>query len=148
MYWIVLANTNLCRIYLYERETHQLSLLREESHPESKSKSSDLASDRPGRYSTSGKAHGTYSSHTDPKDDEIDHFLKMLADEFEAGRVANQYEKLILIAPARVNGILSKHLNKNVARLIIDNVKKDYTHLAPHELTKFVHENWKELSSS
>lgn len=148
MYWIALANTNLYRIYSYENSTKapSLTLLKEMSHPESKSRERELMTDRPGHYKTMGEARGTYSGHADPKEDEIDHFLHQLAEQFEMGRVANQYNKLILIAPPHVNGIISKHINKNVERLIISNLKKDYTHFQSHELSQFLHEHWKDLT--
>lgn len=141
MYWVVLTNTNLYRIYQFEKGSEQLSLLKEISHPESKSKSSDLGADRPGHYGTSSNTRGAYSPHATPKEDEIDKFLRMLADELEAGRTNNHYEGLILISPPKVNGTLAKHLNKNVEQLIIKDIKKDHTHFAIHELKKFMVDN-------
>ncbi len=150
MYWIILANSNMYRIYLYKRKTNELSLLKEELHPKSKAKESQLITDRPGRYKTSHQtrgayARGAYAWHTDPKQNEIDHFLKSLADELEIGRSINQYEKLVLIAPPHVSGTILKHLDKNVEPLLFNNIKKDYTHFEERDLSKFLHEEWLSL---
>lgn len=144
MYWIVLATTNQYRIYNYQKEGHQLTLFKEESHPESKAKISDLVTDKQGHYKA-GASHGAYSPHTSPQEDEIDRFLRTLAEECKAGKANNQYENIILIAPPKVDGILAKHFDKHVKNQVISNLKKDYIHFSTEELNQFLRDNWLEL---
>jgi len=145
MYWIIIANTNLYKIYEYKKEIDELTLLKEDADADCKKKDTDLVSDGPGHYKTSMLARGAYSSHADAKKDEIDHFLKSLVHECESGRTNHQYKKIILLASPGVDGILSKHLNKNLEPLIANNMKHDCSHLAVHELHDFIRHNWREL---
>ena len=49
MKWIMLANSNDCRIYEYDKHDKHLALLEEISHPEHRLKGSDYwTSDGPG----------------------------------------------------------------------------------------------------
>ena len=145
MYWITLANTNQYRIYSYDLSDHQLTLIKEELHPENKNKEAEFVSDRPGHYKTSGTSHGAFSE-PDHKAQEIDRFLSALASEFENGRNKNEFEQLIFIASPEVNGILSKHLNKHLTSLMCNEVKKDYIHFSDQELSLFLRNNWRELT--
>lgn len=145
MYWIVLADSAVYRIYSYEQKNKCLTLVREQYHPESRAKSHDLVTDNIGHYNTSTKARGIYASSTDPKENEIEQFLKMFAEQVEAGRINKQYEKFILIAPPKITGMLLKHLSKNTQNLMFKNIQKDYVHMPEHEFKKFLQTQWREL---
>ena len=47
--WILFADASNARLYQSQAPAHDLSLLRELSHPESRAKEMDLVSDQPGR---------------------------------------------------------------------------------------------------
>lgn len=148
MYWVVTANSTRYQIYQYDKSQHQLTLIKEEQHPESKQKDSELASDRAGRYQNTGTSQSSaYESHADPKLDEIDHFLKSLADECEEGRTHQKFEHLILIAPPRANGVIVKHMHAPLKNLILDSIKKDYTDFKEKELKEFLKEHWFDIVS-
>jgi protein required for attachment to host cells len=140
MYWIILADTALYRIYNYERKTKQLSLVAEKYHPESRAKAGELTASRYGHYKTRNKGGGAYESPLDPKEEEVNRFLKTLSEIIDAGRINNQYEKFILIAPPKTTGIIKAHFNKNTASLMLKNIQKDYMHLSEGEFKKFLYE--------
>jgi protein required for attachment to host cells len=145
MFWIVTGNSNQYRIYNYQREKNDLQLLKEVQDPEAKKKSSDLAADAPGHYIARDAVSGTYAPRVDPKEEEIDQFIKKLADELAQGRTHNQYQKLILILPPRVNGILMSHLDKQIAHLVAGRVEKDYHTMPIKEFHKFIHDDWLDI---
>ncbi len=148
IYWVVTANTNSYKIYHYDRNKKEEFIpLFEDSDPDAKKSDAELTSGHPGHYMASS-ARGTYSSHADPKTDEIDGLIKKLVDECETGRVNNQYNKIILLAPPRVNGIFSKHMNKDLGRLLLNSAKQDFTHLEPKKLLEFIHKNWLDLHNN
>lgn len=147
MYWIVVANTNCYRIYTYDHKNYLLAHLAEESDPDAKKRTSELVSDEQGHYQTSQPARGAYSPHTDPKENEILHFLKKLADVLEEGRTNNEFEKIIFIATPQVNGLLTKQLNKHLSNLFLNHIKKDVTQLNQNELNKFIKDHWKVLAN-
>lgn len=144
MIWVINTNTNQCRIYDYHKKPAKLALVKEISHPENRMKKSEyLTSDKPGHYRTSSSAHGTYSQDTDPKDVAIDDFAREIARELNHGRTTNTFEKLILITPPHMEGLLHHHLDKHVKDLVIHNIQKDLIHLSDHELLEYLQKNAK-----
>ncbi|KTC89532.1 host attachment protein [Fluoribacter dumoffii] len=139
--WIIAADTTTCRIYQATTKPYELTLLKELQHPESKLKDIELTSDRSGRYQTGTSAQGMYSQESDPKEIEIDAFARQIAEELNHSRNKNEYEKLIVVAPPHMNGLLFHHLNKHVNQLVVHNLKNDVIHLKEHELSEFLRKN-------
>jgi len=137
--WVLITDSNDCRIYQYIKKPHQLNLIKEIQHPENRLRDIDLTSDKPGHYGTSGSARGAYSQPTDPKEIKIDDFSRSIAKELDHDRNTNSYEKLIVIAPPHMNGLLFHHINKHVKELVIHNIEKDLLHLNEHDLLEFLH---------
>lgn len=139
MTWIVLANSNLCRIYSFEPHQKKITLLKELSHPENRHKSSDyFTSDKPGHYQTGSMAHGAYQPHTNPKESGINDFSREIAQGLEHARATNEYKKLILIAEPHMMGLLLEHCGKHVQELIVNKIHKDIVHYTDHELLTFL----------
>lgn len=143
MIWVVNTNSNICRIYDYQKTPAQLTLVKEINHPENKLKKSDyLTSDKPGRYQSSATgAAGAYSPHTDPKAAAIDQFSREIANELDHGRKTNAYKQLIIITQPHMDGLLQHHLDKHVKSLVTHTIQKDATHLGSHELLGFLQTN-------
>ncbi len=134
MIWVINSNSNTCRIYEYNKHKSSLGLLKEIMHPENRLHNVDLSSDRAGSYRANDSAHGSFSPHTDPKENQVDHFMRDLARELNAERNKNSYEKLILISPSHTNGLLMQHIDKHVKDMIISNIQKDLLHLNERDL--------------
>lgn len=144
MIWVINTNTNQCRIYNYDKTPAKLTLIKEIIHPENRMKKSEyLTSDKPGRYRASNSAQGTYSQDTDPKDVAIDNFAREIAKELNHGRTSKTFEKLILITPPHMEGLLQHHLDKHVKNLVVHNIQKDLLHLSDHELLEYLQINTK-----
>lgn len=136
--WVVIANSNICRIYHYHKNPDQLTLVKTINHPENRLRDIDLTSDKPGRYRAGESAHGAYSQPSDPKEIKIDDFSREIDKELDHGRKTNAYEKLIIISPPHMKGILSLHINKHVKDLVTHNIEKDVLQMADHELVDFL----------
>ena len=139
--WIMIANAS--EAYCYSIDNKQLvkgridlELLNSYTHPESRKKDGDLISDRSGHYQSGTLGHGSYITPTDPKEHEAVSFAKEIADILESGRIANDYQSLILISPPHFHGLLNKHINKNVSSLIREKIEKDYTKVGKKQLTE------------
>lgn len=139
--WVINTDSNTCRIYTYNKKTHQLALIKEIQHPENKLRDIDLTADKPGHYRTDGSAHGAYSQPSDPKEIKIADFSREIAKELDHGRNTHAFSKLIMIAPPHMNGLLFQHINKHVKELVTHNIEKDMLHLADHELLNFLTEH-------
>ncbi|MBA2650013.1 MAG: host attachment protein [Legionella sp.] len=134
MKWIVTANTNQCRVY--ELQENALKLIIELNRPENKLKESELGSDKPGRYnsSVSTGGGGAYAPHTKFEDVQDDDFAREVALKLDEARNQNSYNELIIVMPAQIEGMFSKHLNKNVKELVKFTIHKNLMHLSQNEL--------------
>ena len=139
--WILTTDSNTCRLYNYTEKPELLTLVKEIKHPENKLRDTDLTSDKPGHYKASGGAHGAFSQQSDPKEIKIEDFSREIAKALDHGRNTHAYEKLIVIAPPHMNGLLLKHLNKLVKDLVTHNIKKDIPHCTDRELLDFLHQH-------
>lgn len=137
MIWVITTDSTICRIFALKDRKH-LSLVREIVHPENKLRDIEITSDRPGHYKTSNSSHGAYSQATDPKEILLENFSREIANELEQARTKNSCEKMIVIAPPHMNGLLNQHINKHVAQMISHRINKDVMHLAEHELLQFI----------
>lgn len=144
MIWVINTNSNLCRIYHYHKSPAELTLLKELAHPEARAKNSDyLTSDKPGAYIGRDLAHGAYSPHTDPKTVEIEKFSREIARELDHARKVNSFEKLIIITPPHMSGMLLNQLDKHVKERLTHKFNKDLLHLSEKELLDYLKENAK-----
>lgn len=132
--WVVVANSNSCKIYKYSVNPHKLSLIKELQHLENKLKDTDLTSSKPGRYQSDNGAHGAYSQQTDPKMNHIESFIREVAHDLDHSRSTNDYQHLILIMPPKIKGIFHEHANKHVYDLIKHTIEKDVVNLQDGEL--------------
>ncbi|HSW70223.1 MAG TPA: host attachment protein [Gammaproteobacteria bacterium] len=132
--WVIVLNSNICRIFKYSKKDHQLEAVKELNHPENKLRDIDLTSDRPGHYKSSNSAHGSYSQPSDPKEIKINNFVREVANMLDRDRNIQAYNKLIIIAADHINGLLYKHINKHVQKLISKNIEKDLIHQSNHDL--------------
>jgi len=141
MILVINTNTNDCKIYHYDKHPAQLTLVKEISHPDNKLKNGDLTSDKEGHYKANQSGRGAYSPRTEAKEVEIINFSKEIADDLNQRRNANELERLILIAPPHMYGLISQHLNKHVMSLVSNHIQKDLIHLKEHELLDFLKKN-------
>ena len=138
--WVIVLNSNICRILKYSKKLKHLEPIKELNHPENKLRDIDLTSDKAGRYRSSNLAHGAYTQSTDPKAIKIDNFAREVANELDHSRNNQAYNKLIIIAADHMNGLLNKHINKHVKGLITKNIdiEKDLIHQTNQDLLEIL----------
>ncbi len=136
--WVLVANGSHAR--LFNLKGKKIDLINEYTHPESRQKSGEIASDRPEQYLShnSGVAHGSYADSTDPKEHEIERFAHELAEHLDCERKKNRYSRLALVAPPQFHGMLNKYMNPNVNSLVVARVDKDYTKVAEDKLLEMI----------
>lgn len=134
--WILVGNASSARIYRNTGPNKGIELMREFAHPQSREKNADLVTDRPGHNQGAGNGHGSFVPATLPKDHESELFAQELARELDAGRIGNQYSRLVLVASPAFMGNLNQHLNNAVKGLVSDKLEKDYTRATDKELSQ------------
>ncbi|MDP3704788.1 MAG: host attachment protein [Legionellaceae bacterium] len=138
MKWIMVANSNDCRIYEYDKNVKQLTLIDEIYHPENKLKVHDFVTDHSGHYKSGGSSRGSYEPEMNLKDVAIDSFAREMAMRLDVGRTKHAYDDLTLLMPPAMEGLLTKHLNKHIMSSIHRIIQKNLMHLSEYELKKYL----------
>ncbi|PJD90602.1 MAG: hypothetical protein CK424_07940 [Legionella sp.] len=138
MKWIMLANSNDCRIYEYDRHNKHLALVEEISHPENRLKVHDWTSDSPGHYKSGSSNRGSYVPEVSPVEISIDEFAREMAEHLDSGRNQHKYDDITLLMSSKMEGLLNKHLNKHTKALIKQIVQKNVVFLSDHELSLYL----------
>ncbi len=125
--WVLIANASRAHLYATERIGEKMTCLKDYTHPESRAKGSTLASDRPGHNQSKGTGHGSLGDPADPKYYEANRFAGELASELDAGRKANAYRRLVLVAGPHFRGLLNTHLNEHTRAMVGTYIHKDFT---------------------
>ena len=132
--WVLVANASEARIFGTNKIGEAMECMKEFSHPESREKGSELASDRPGHSQSKGTGHGAMVESSDPKEYEADRFAGELAQELEKGRTSHAYRKLVVVAGPHFHGLLNKHMNDHVRTMVVNDIQKDLTSCEPRDL--------------
>jgi len=134
--WILLADAASARLYASGERPGDWTLLRELEHPESRMRSSELLSDKPGRVKQSTGSRAAMEPHTPRKKVEVERFARELAQALDEGVVSGACERLVLVAPPAFLGVLRDKLPPRVAARVTDVIEKDYLHLDQPTLKK------------
>lgn len=125
--WILVANASKAKIFSVNKlkfltGKEKLESVQEFTHPASRKKDVDIASDKLGHYK-----EGSFVEPTDPKKYEAESFGREIVSTLEAARVANEFDELILVVPAQFRGMMNKHLRSPLEQVISKVIEKDYT---------------------
>lgn len=118
------------------------------SNPSAGLKDRDLETDRAGRryggtsgVMRAGSAHGHHhgvAGERSTERHELTLFAKDVARRIEAGRVNHEFEKLVLIAPPRMMGLLRQSLSSSAEATLVSEISKDLIHQGPDAIRRAV----------
>lgn len=97
----------------------------------------DQASDKAGQSSSTGTASGTMGENNYHELEE-QRFAAEAADLLKRRALANDYEKLIIVAPPTALGEMRKHLHKEVQDRLVGEIAKDLTNHPVPEIEKLI----------
>ena len=134
--WLVVANASRARVLEESDKPGSYVHVADLVHPQSRQKSVDLASDRPGHaHAEGGGLAGTsFAPHTDPREREHDRFAREVAQRLDAGIAAHHCAGLVLVASSPFLGHLKAHLGEQARKAVVRTLDADYTALDEREL--------------
>lgn len=134
-HWIVVADASRARVYSSDPLGRTLEPVTALDHPDSRKRSSELASDDRGR-ARSGVTHLAYEAGTDPAEHAHHLFAVEVAELLAKGHGEGRYAELWLAAPPRFLGMLRDELRDDVRRCVVREVPRDYTQAEPADLPR------------
>ena len=137
--WILVAHEAGARIFDNHGPGKGIALVEQVEHPEGRARDGEIVSDRPGRSfrKNSGDPRRAAMSRSEgPHERAVADFARELAQRLNQGRVQNEYQRLVLVAPPRFLGLLRSSLDGPTASLVVGSLDKDLAFTKEDELVK------------
>lgn len=134
--WILIANATQARL-LQQEGDGPIVLIASFSHPEGRSKVSELAGDRAGHERSDRTYGGTaYEPRMDAKRKEHEHFARQLTEYLERAALQNTFASLAIFSSSPFLGELKAHLGDASLKLVSGAHDVDLTSVGVTELKR------------
>lgn len=147
--WVLVADEAIARILQWPGNDNTLESVEEITDPAAHADGADLRRDAHGRRAGSATAGArqntahrltptasiTSSAGEDEQHLEAERFAGQVADRLNQALQQHRYDELRIAAAPRFLGMLRKHLDKNVASTVTEEIDKDLIHLQNKEIT-------------
>ncbi len=144
--WVVVADNTCARIFTADMASSPLNEIDRFAHTAGRLHDREMTSDLPGKIKSDNGGGHAFEQPTDPKKHEADNFAHYIADYLETARNGHKFENLLIVAEPSFLGLLRNHLSeqikkqisfeldKNVATLSSDEIRKHLPQYLPHQL--------------
>lgn len=134
--WILIANAADARLLEHEGDG-PVVLIASFSHPEGRSKASELAVDRAGRERSDRSYGGTaYEPRTDARHKEHERFARQLTEYLEHAALQHTFASLEVFASSPFLGVLKAHLGDATLKLLTGTHDVDLSAVGVTELKR------------
>lgn len=137
--WVVVADAAQARIYSRQTRKAPLELVHSFAEEKARATEHELLTDSPGRTfdSLGAGRHAKQPEHTVRQNLRIA-FARQIADFVEAGRTANRFEHLAIVAAPALLGELRSHLSEAALQLLSVTIPKHMTTATPAAVAEAV----------
>jgi protein required for attachment to host cells len=135
--WIVAADSSRARVLQVADRQKQLTEIEDLLNPGGRMDDRELTTDAHPRFrGTSGP--GSDRQETGAAEHETELFAKRIGDYLDKARNDHRYDRLYLVAPPKFLGVLRGKLNKEVGKLVADELDKDLSWFDARELERYL----------
>ncbi len=132
--WVLVADNSRARLFSTDFSSGELEEQENFVHTDSRLHDRDLTSDLPGRaFDRFGGARHAMEQRLDPKDGQAAAFAQQLTAYLEDGRVKHRFDKLYVVAPPSLLGLLRDRY-EHLGPMVAGELGKHLTQCTPKEL--------------
>ena len=126
--WVVVADSSRADFFIRHQRFSPIEPIHSLTAPDARAKEHDLVSDAPGRtFDIKGSGrHALEPRHTG-KEHLRENFAHQIAGELDAGRIANKYEHLVIVATPKLLGDIRTKLTSATRQLVMTEIDKEMT---------------------
>ncbi|OOG63483.1 hypothetical protein B0E46_10895 [Rhodanobacter sp. B04] len=133
--WLLVADAAKARLFEIPRKGADLAEIACFANPNARSPGQHPEHGRSGRtHESANSAHHAIEPHTSLREKHAMQFADQLRDAIQQGRIENQYDQLVLMAPPRFLGMLRDRLDDQTRKRVVAEVGSDLLALSPNEL--------------
>jgi protein required for attachment to host cells len=136
--WILVCDAARGRLFEIRGDNPSWDVIETFSHPESRSKATELVTDHMGHNSSEGGSvhHNALAPASSPKDVQKGHFVHTLATMLDQAMRSRRFHRWALVAPAHFLGMLKKELTVELQKHLMASIDKDLNHLDARDLAE------------
>ncbi|MDF3838784.1 host attachment protein [Cupriavidus basilensis] len=127
--WTLTADGSRARIFLTHGMEQDLEEVKSFVNPLGRAKDGELREDAQGRFAGKGEPMHSMAPRVDQPEKERDEFARMLGQYLGQARMEQRYDKLRLAAAPKFLGMLREHLDKEVQKLVFEELNEDISKL-------------------
>lgn len=132
--WVLVADNSRGRLFTTDFSSGELEEQESFVHPDSRLHDREITGDLPGRaFDRFGGARHAMEQRLDPKDGQAIRFAEQLIAYLEDGRVNHRFDKLYVVAPPTLLGLLRDRYG-HLATMVAGEFGKHLTQCTPKEL--------------
>lgn len=137
--WLLVADAAKARLFEIAKKGGNLTEIACYTNPDGRSPGQHPEHGRQGRTQESANsARHAIEPHTSLREKHAMQFADLLRDAIRQGRMANQYDQLVLMAPPRFLGLLRGRLDDQTLKCVVAEVGSDLLALSPTELRAYL----------
>jgi protein required for attachment to host cells len=134
--WIVAADSSRARV-LQVAGRDQLEEIEDLVNPKGRMNDRELTTDAHPRFrGTAGP--GSDRQEMPAVEHEVELFTKQIGRFLDKARIDHRYDKLYLVAPPKMLGLIRKELGKEVEKLVREDFDKDLSWLSAQEIERYL----------
>jgi protein required for attachment to host cells len=139
--WILVADRSRARVLAAQwPELTDLAEIKTLTHPEGSAHQRDVEADGPGRFQEPGGPHHSGDAQTDFSHRTATDFAREVVAELQRGKDADEFGRLVIVAPPLFLGVLREQLPEPVRRLVVADSDKHLTHADASQILAEVRE--------
>jgi protein required for attachment to host cells len=123
--WILVAQSSQATIYAMDSTGKELTEIEHFDHADSRRHAREITSDLPGRTVGGDGSHHALEAKTAIKEEEAILFAQQINKYLEECRGKRQFARLAIMAAPAFLGHLRKHMNEQVAKLVVHEIRKN-----------------------
>lgn len=133
--WAMVAHRAGAEIFLKTSRSVPCQSVHHFLHPDGRLKDQELQSDKQGRVKDrKGKGKHAMSKEFKPTVQMALRFAKDMAKILEKARDDRKFDRLVLIAPAELLGLIQKNISKQLNQIVIATIRKDLMTMSENEI--------------
>ncbi|GAB7541535.1 host attachment protein [Cupriavidus sp. CuC1] len=132
--WTLTADGSRARIFQAHGMERDLEEIKGFVNPLGRAKDGELRDDAQGRFAGKGEPMHSMAPRIDQAEKERVEFARMLSQYLGQARVEQRYDKLRLAAAPKFLGMLREHLDKEVQKVVFEELNEDISRLGAREV--------------
>jgi protein required for attachment to host cells len=137
--WVIAADASHARIFeLGDRKTASVQPIMELTHEQGRAHVREINTDADGRFGGRDGQSNVSQPAVDAAQHEMDIFSKQVGQYLDRAAQENRYEKLWVLAPPRLLGLIRQNLGKNTLDRVEEEIAKDIAWFEQRDIEEYL----------